>query len=482
MISGTCWIRRGAAATVPEKFRMTEEQYKDIITRARFEIEDAKTSLSIVQDTVKERRHQKENAMQMDNVDEELKKFKLDKHSDYDDDDDREDLDERDLLQAMSNIDGEAFGEEMGAEHVEDEEEEEEEEEEDKQDLQIRPTDNLLVAARTEDDISCLEVYVYEEADGGNLYVHHDIMLPSFPLAVEWIGEPLSKTHQSNIGNFVAVGTFEPEIEIWNLDVLETPYPDLVLGQREGNKTTSPTGKIKKRTNIKKKIKCADRHTDAVMSLSWNRLHSTLLLSGSADTTVKLWDLHQAKFLRSFDHHQDKVQTLQWNPAQAPILASAAYDKRVKTFDCRTPSSMANWKLLADPECLRWNPHAPTCFTVSDEEGKVLHFDTRKGTDAEPIFTLQAHAKPVTSIDWNPAVPDCLLTISADKTIKLWNTRDTNISCVVTREVEVGKAFSGSFCVDAPNLACVGGSNGVLSVLNILNDKAVVEGFRNQYS
>jgi hypothetical protein len=43
-------------------------------------------------------------------------------------------------------------------------------------------TDLVLLAARTEDDVSHLEVWVYEEAstDGGesNLFVHHDLLLP----------------------------------------------------------------------------------------------------------------------------------------------------------------------------------------------------------------------------------------------------------------------------------------------------------------
>jgi periodic tryptophan protein 1 len=44
----------------------------------------------------------------------------------------------------------------------------------------------MIVAARTEDDVSHLEVYVFEENED-NLYVHHDVMLPSFPLCVEWL-------------------------------------------------------------------------------------------------------------------------------------------------------------------------------------------------------------------------------------------------------------------------------------------------------
>ena len=42
----------------------------------------------------------------------------------------------------------------------------------------------MLLAARTEDDVSHLEVWVYEEGgeDGeANLYVHHDLLLPGAP-------------------------------------------------------------------------------------------------------------------------------------------------------------------------------------------------------------------------------------------------------------------------------------------------------------
>lgn len=469
MISGSVWIRRGAAASQPELFEMTNEQYADIMNRSKFEIEDAKESLRQAEKASKHK--PKKAASQVEDVEDDLAQFNLATYSDED-----SCVEDQDILEAISAVDELALGGDDP--YAKDTAAFEEPDEEDLDDLHIRPGDNLLAACRTEDDISYLEVYVYEEADD-NLYVHHDIMLPAFPLCVEWIGAPLV-SGQSSHGNFAAVGTLDPQIEIWNLDVLEIPFPSVILGSQD------PTGRKKKtkKTSSSSKLSSmvnSEMHTEAVMSLSWNKLHSSLLLSGSADTTVKLWDLHQAKALRSYNHHSDKVQTLQWNTAEASVLASAGYDRKCLSFDCRTAESVLSWTIPADPECLRWNPHMPQCFAVSDEEGGVYYFDTRKGSDSAPIFTLAAHPKAVTSIDWNPALPDCLLTASADKTLKLWNTRN-ELTCVASREAGIGKIFTGSFCHDSPNLVGVAGSKGVLSVLNMLVDTTIVDGFRANLS
>jgi periodic tryptophan protein 1 len=86
----------------------------------------------------------------------------------------------------------------------------------DDEDDTLRDSDLLILAARNDDDVSHLEVWVYEEpaaeGDDGNLYVHHDVMLPAFPLAVAWLDcDPAARRHRANLA---AVGTFSPGIEI----------------------------------------------------------------------------------------------------------------------------------------------------------------------------------------------------------------------------------------------------------------------------
>lgn len=58
--------------------------------------------------------------------------------------------------------------------------------EEEKEDFTIRKTDALIVAATADNDHCNLEVYIYEH-ESSNLYVHHEIILSSYPLCLEWI-------------------------------------------------------------------------------------------------------------------------------------------------------------------------------------------------------------------------------------------------------------------------------------------------------
>ena len=61
-----------------------------------------------------------------------------------------------------------------------------EDSEEEKEDYTIRNTDSIIVTANAENDHSSLEVYIYDHSSS-DLYVHHEIILGSYPLCLEWI-------------------------------------------------------------------------------------------------------------------------------------------------------------------------------------------------------------------------------------------------------------------------------------------------------
>lgn len=114
----------------------------------------------------------------------------------------------------------------------------------------IKPGDNLVLVGRVEDDAASMEVFVYNEEEG-SFYVHHDFLLPSFPLCIEWMNyDPESK----ETGNMCAIGSMDPVITIWDLDIQDSLEPALKLGRKRN-----------RRKNLE-----ALGHKDAVLDLSWN--------------------------------------------------------------------------------------------------------------------------------------------------------------------------------------------------------------------
>ena len=366
---------------------------------------------------------------------------------------------------------------------------ENEDDDEDREELQILATDNMVLAAKVEDEVAHLEVYVYEDG-ADDLYVHHDIMLPAIPLCMEWLDLPVGKTDRDRDAraNFVAVGTFDPDIEIWDLDTVDCMYPNAILGQ--GGIDDAAIGDVsgqkkKKRKNSKKAND--DYHVDAVLSLAANRHHRNLLASSSADKTVKLWDLYTTKCAKSYTHHTDKVCTLAWHPKESTILLSGSYDRTVVAADMRAPDAkVPRWGVESDVETVRWDPHDPNFFYISTEAGIIHYHDVRNApsdpSKTKPIWTLHAHDESVSAFDINPVIPGFMATGSTDRTVKLWNITAAGPTMVVSRNLEVGKVFSTQFAPDEEvgfRLA-VAGSKGTVHIWDTSTNAAVRKAFANK--
>lgn len=206
-----------------------------------------------------------------------------------------------------------------------------EDSEEEKEDFTIRKTDSLIVAATVENDHSNLEVYIYDHKTS-DLYVHHEIILSAYPLCLEWL-HSLGGSHC----NMVVVGTFLPQIEIWDLNK-EDCEPVFTLGgvedepkKKKNKKTLMQKFKKDQKTDLR-----LDSHTDAVMSLSLNPFQSEYLASGSADTTVRVWDLEEQACKATFSNlHKNKVQVVRWNQVNESLLISGGYDRVINVLDVR---------------------------------------------------------------------------------------------------------------------------------------------------
>lgn len=312
--------------------------------------------------------------------------------------------------------------------------------------VQIQPADYILVATKAdENDDHLLLQYVYEpEDDRGppNIFPHHEVPLAAFPLCAAWVPGSAGTvgTHA------VAVGSASEEIEVFDMDVLDSVEPAVAL---------QPS------------------HAGGTMSLAWNAQKQHVLASGGADNRCKLWDVEAGTLQQTLSHHTGKVQACDWSFAEPSVLLTAAFDKSARVVDARAPGSLSLCvaNLPADAEDAIWNPAASTEAFVSSEDGTVLKVDAR-ACGKGPLWSIAAHNNTAcTALCAPPALPGMLITASYDGSMKVWDGRDgTHPELVLEPAVRIGALFSLSVADQGGAGGCLvaaAGANGEPAVVDL---------------
>lgn len=314
--------------------------------------------------------------------------------------------------------------------------------------FEIGAEDKVFIAVSCEEDACNLELYIFDEEEA-SMYVHHDVMLGAYPLCVEW----LNNAAGIGEGSFAAIGLIDHTIQIWDLDILDVMEPVQMLGP-------------KKKAKAKKKRGAppgggGKAHDGPVLCLHGSAFNRNVLASGSADETVKVWDVSSNSCVHTYNHHSSKVQCVRWHPTEQAVLLSAAFDRRLSLLDVRQPGQAAMAPLSAEAECSVWRRHRPFECLASVDNGGLACYDVRKVANKAPekemvLWSIQAHEVACTSVQDCP-VPDCLVTCGLDGFAKVWNSPGTSPKLVMEKNLNAGPLFACQSYPESPGLFCFGG-------------------------
>ncbi|KAL7425057.1 Histone acetyltransferase type B subunit 2 [Cryptotrichosporon argae] len=131
-------------------------------------------------------------------------------------------------------------------------------------------------------------------------------------------------------------------------------------------------------------------HDAEINTVAFAPSSETLLLTGSSDKTIGLWDIRKLSTkLHSFESHTDDVLQVSWHPDSPVHFASAGADRRVHI----------------------WN-----LDTIGAEQTP----DDAEDGPPELMFVHGGHTAKVNDISWNPNSKWTIATTAEDNVLQVW--------------------------------------------------------------
>ncbi|KAF2458316.1 U5 snRNP complex subunit [Lineolata rhizophorae] len=158
-------------------------------------------------------------------------------------------------------------------------------------------------------------------------------------------------------------------------------------------------------------------HKGAVLDLHWAR-DSRAIFSASADTHLAAWDAETGQRLRRYVGHEEIVNCLDVAKRGEEILLSGSDDGYIGLWDARQKEAISFLETPFPVTALALSEAGNELYTGSiDNDVKV--WDVRKRA---PVYALLGHADTVTSLAVSPDGAQ-LLSHSFDAAVRTWDVR-----------------------------------------------------------
>ncbi|XP_036383295.1 U3 small nucleolar RNA-associated protein 15 homolog [Megalops cyprinoides] len=179
------------------------------------------------------------------------------------------------------------------------------------------------------------------------------------------------------------------------------------------------------------------------------------IFSGSDDYTCRLWDIPNSVELVTYSEHTDYVRCGTTSKLNPDLFVTGSYDHTIKVFDARTDKSVMTMDHSQPVESVLLFPSEGLLVSAGGRYVKV--WDLLKGGQA--LVSLKNHHKTVTSLCLSSS-GQRLLSGSLDRHVKVYNTTTYK----VVHNFDYAASILSVALAPEDAVLVVGMTNGILSV------------------
>ena len=292
--------------------------------------------------------------------------------------------------------------------------------------------------------------------------------LPSLSIPTRY---PATSLNFDPTGKYISVGLLNGDISVWDASIkTQLPYREF-HGHTDRVTSTAITkdGHLLVSGSWDDTVKIWDLiegkelntlvgHDDSVLSVALSP-HDDLIASAGWDATILIWDLKTGKQLRAMAGHQGSILSLAFSPG-GDWLASTSEDRTVRLWDVEKGSHLLTLSGHAsDVSAVAFlDSNGVSELTTGDMGGVVRLWSLGDIGQRDELQTFRGDTAAITMLSFATQYP-LLASSSVDKTIRIWNLEAKGAPRVLPKQLESVSAvqFSpdGRHCASATKEAFV---------------------------